>query len=199
MNLKSLVPVALLAVLAAGCAAAASSSEGVSADSADLTAAKTDLAIERELETATKGLTYTSESDYPWTYVIAKGTPTTASGELSVDDVRALFGSYVDNDPDTDKPIAKLLSETRTFAEWTDGDFTDCDPKNTNEPGSALACLRTQKMDTALKANLGDLKVYLFGANGSEGIVEGTAVSVFIVGRTPRGNWAGVRTIAIWT
>ena len=199
MNLNVLASAALLAALAAGCAAGASSNDGASASSADLTTGKTDLAIQTELDAAAKGLTYTSESDYPWTYVTAKSTPAPASGALTVDDVRALFGSYVDDDPDADKPIAKLVSETRSFAEWTSGDFTDCDTTSTNDPVDAAACLRTQKMDTLLEANLGDLKVYLFGASGADGLVDGTAVSVFIVGRTPEGNWAGVRTIAIWT
>ena len=43
------------------------------------------------------------------------------------------------------------------------------------------------------------IKVFYFGRNGSRGHVDGVGGSVIIVGRSPSGNLAGVRTIAIWT
>ena len=41
--------------------------------------------------------------------------------------------------------------------------------------------------------------MFYFGSRGAAGAVDGTAVSVLLVGRTPSGNYAGVRTLAIWT
>lgn len=51
-------------------------------------------------------------------------------------------------------------------------------------------------LDAAVDANLTDIEVFYYGGPG---YVDGVAVSIIIVGRTPNGNLAGVRTIAIWT
>lgn len=189
MKALTFLPAAALALtLAAGCAGTASTDTG----SADITAeTKSDAAIKAAIESAAKDVIYISESDYPWSYVTAKGDPA-GNGPLSVEQVRTLFASYVDGDPDTDKPMAKLASETRTWEEWTEGELGE--PCEGNED-----CLRSQKLYETLGAELTDRQVFIFGQDGSDGYVNGVAVSIFVVGRTPQGNWAGVRTIAIWT
>ena len=56
-----------------------------------------------------------------------------------------------------------------------------------------------RNLEQVLEANLTDVHVFYFGANRSAGKVDGIGVSVFIIGRTPAGTLAGVRTLAIWT
>ena len=60
-------------------------------------------------------------------------------------------------------------------------------------------CVQMRDFEAVLEANLSDIQVFYFGADGEPGNVEGTGVSIFIVGRSPKGNLVGVRTIAIWT
>ena len=153
---------------------------------------KTDAQVKAEIEAATVGANYTSESDYGFTFVSAK-----LNGETSMTQalVRAKVASFVDADPDTDKPLAKLYGETRTWTEWKK-DFSACVPDQSPEPAD---CAIINKMDDVLAKNLRGIKVFYFGREGSRGHVDGVGVSVIIVGRTPSGNLAGVRTIAIWT
>ena len=60
-------------------------------------------------------------------------------------------------------------------------------------------CVKQVALDAVLEANLTDIKIYYFGHRGGLDIVHGDNVSIIVVGRTPEGNLAGVRTIAFWT
>lgn len=195
-----LAALALSASLAIGCAGASSSVEPTPAGesdneaefSQDIVKSQTDAKVKAEIEAAAKGANFTSESDFPFHYVSAK-----LSGEKTVTEalVRKELASFVDNDPDTDKPLAKLVGMSKSFTEWKK-DFTGCKP---DEAPSPEDCAQITKMNEALAKNLRGIRVFYFGRDGSPGHVDGVAVSVLIVGRTPAGNLAGVRTIAIWT
>ncbi len=199
-RLASLSLVALsisFAALEGGCASesaadTANAGDGNEADFAQELKSKSDAQVQAEIEAAAVGANYTSESDYGFTFVSAK-----LNGETSMTQalVRAKVASFVDADPSTDKPLAELYAETRTWTEWKKG-YSACVPDQSPDPAD---CAIIQKMDDVLARNLRGIKVFYFGRNGSRGHVDGVGVSVIIVGRTPSGNLAGVRTIAIWT
>jgi hypothetical protein len=198
-RLASLSLVALtlsFAALAGGCASETAAADAAGdeneADFAQEIKSKTDAQVQAEIEAAAVGANYTSESDYGFKFVSAK-----LNGETSMTQalVRAKVASFVDADPDTDKPLAKLYAETRTWAEWKRG-YSACVPDQSPDPAD---CAIINKMDDVLAKNLRGIKVFYFGRDGSRGHVDGVGVSIIIVGRTPSGNLAGVRTIAIWT
>ena len=183
--------------LGAGCvsedgASAAAAIDENTADFAQDIKSKTDAQVQAEIEAAAVGANFTSESDYGFTFVSAK-----LEGQTSVTQalVREKLASFVDADPATDKPLASLYASTKTFAEWKRG-YAACVPDQSPDPAD---CAIINKMDAVLDKNLRGIKVFYFGKNGSRGRVDGVGVSVIIVGRTPSGNLAGVRTIAIWT
>jgi hypothetical protein len=183
-----------LAAFGAGCAGEteAPAADENEADFAQEIRSKTDAQVKAEIEAAAVGANYTSESDYGFKFVSAK-----LNGETSMTQalVRAKVASFVDADPDADKPLATLYAETRTWTEWKKG-YADCKPDQSPEPAD---CAIINKMDDVLAKNLRGIKVFYFGREGSRGHVDGVGVSIIIVGRTPSGNLAGLRTIAIWT
>jgi Nuclease A inhibitor-like protein len=207
-RLSVLAALALSVSLAAGCAGASSA---VDADpsaqddnegefSQDIVKAQTDAKVKAEIEEALKGANFTSESDFPFHYLSATlATKLSADKAVTETLVRKELASFVDKDPDTDKPLAKLVGMTTTFTSWKK-DFTPASGGCSDDVSpSAADCAAVTKMNAALAKNLRGIKVYYFGRAGTQGHVDGVAVSVIIVGRTPSGNLAGVRTIAIWT
>jgi hypothetical protein len=198
--------VALSFALTAGCSTSSANESGSSSrpaiggDIADEQEAdfeqelksKTDAQVTAEIAPAAVGANYTSESDYGFKFVSAK-----LSGQTSMTQalVREKVGAFVDADPDTDKPLASLYASTSTFKEWR-ANTANCQP---DEAPSPEDCATINKMNAVLEKNLRGIKVFYFGRDGSRGHVDGVAVSVIIVGRTPAGNLAGLRTIAIWT
>jgi hypothetical protein len=54
-------------------------------------------------------------------------------------------------------------------------------------------------LEAALEGSLTSVNVFYFGSVGAPGSVDGTGVSIFLVGRTPSGKLVGVATLAIWT
>ncbi len=200
-GVASLALLSLASVLSLGVGTGCTSEDGASAatagdestaDFAQDIKSKTDAQVQAEIEAAAVGASFTSESDYGFTFVSAK-----LEGQTSMTQalVRAKVASFVDADPATDKPLATLYASTRTFAEWKK-DYAACVPDQSPDPAD---CAIITKMNAALDKNLRGIKVFYFGKNGSRGRVDGVGVSVIIVGRTPSGNLAGVRTIAIWT
>lgn len=184
----------LLSTVACGESASATD-DGANEPEAEFSAevrSKTDAQVKADIEAAAAGNLYTSESDYPFTWVEAK-----LEGQTSItqDLVRTKLASYVDNDEAADKPLASLVAMNGTFAEWK-RNYLSCDANA--YPGPA-ECAKMKVMNDALEKNLRGIKVIYFGREGTRGHVDGVGVSIFIVGRTPQGNLAGVRTIAIWT
>ncbi len=162
----------------------------------------TDADVEAALRLAAEGAIYISEGDYGFSYV---GAEIDEGAAITDALVREAFAQYIDNDPDTDKPLADLYVMK---GEW-DGWFTDAAACGEEDDDYyAEMCLEQAQMDAALAENLTDIQIFYFGSyggtytdgNGDEvEYVDGVAVSIVIVGRTPEGNLAGVRTIAIWT
>ncbi len=151
----------------------------------------TDAQIQAELEAASEGLLYTSESDFPFTFVSAP-----LSGEITESAVRAAFGDEVEGDEAADKPMADLVSMNATWETWK-GQEHSCQDKE--DPESMVVCAQMRNFEAVLEANLSDIEVFYFGSKGVPGDVQGTGVSIIIVGRSPDGNMVGVRTVAIWT
>lgn len=152
-----------------------------------------DATIQAELEKAATGLTFMSESDYPFEYVhgaLAAGAPITEAV------VRAELGAYIEADPAADKPVSSLVAMSGTWQSWKDAQYNCGDPED--EVGQAL-CQKMRNLEQVLESNLKDVQVFYFGAKGAPGDVQGIGVSVFLVGRSPSGSLVGVRTLAIWT
>lgn len=151
----------------------------------------TDAQIQTEIETASEGLLYMSESDFPFTFVKAP-----LDGDITEAKVRAAFADEVDGDEAADKPMADLVSMNATWETWK-GQEHSCQDKE--DPDSMVVCEQMRNFEAVLEANLSDIQIFYFGGKGDPGDVEGIGVSIFIVGRSPEGNLVGVRTIAIWT
>ena len=185
---------ALLFSTAVACGEPASDS-GASDPDGELSAdvvSKTDAQVKADIEAAAQGVLYVSESDYPFTWVEAK-----LEGQTSITQelVRAKLASYVDDDEAADKPLASLVAMNGNWPEWK-RDYLSCDANAYPGPEE---CAKMKVLNDALEKNLRGVKVMYFGRDGTRGHVDGVGVSIFIVGRTPQGNHAGVRTIAIWT
>ena len=151
----------------------------------------TDAEVQSQIEKAAEGLTYMSESDFPFMFVSAP-----LAGEIDEAAVREAFADVVDNDESADKPLADLVSMSQSWDEWKAAEHS-CQDKEDSE--SMVICAQMRNFESVLESNLTDIQIFYFGANGEPGNVDGTAVSIFIVGRSPEGNLVGVRTIAIWT
>lgn len=153
-----------------------------------------DADIQDEIETASEGILYTSESDYPFTFVSAdmNGTKPGLTEEL----VRQKFAAVVDADEDADRPMADLVSMSATWETWKGQQHNCSDPEDVE---GAELCAKTRNLEQVLESNLKDIQVFYFGGHGEPGDVQGIGVSIFIVGWSPEGNLVGVRTLAIWT
>ena len=152
------------------------------------------IAIEKGAEDAWYGAIHGSESDYPFTYVEAS---LDEGEEITLELIREKFGEFADSEPDTDAPIAEMFGEVKT--DWQNvADICD-DPEEAEYNDYTQDCAEMAEIDAALAANLTDIKAYWFGTDGSPGNVEGVTIHIFIIGRTPDGKLAGVRTITVWT
>ena len=153
----------------------------------------TDKQVQAELEQAAQDAIYVSESDEGFQYVYASldGADSTVTEKL----VRSKLAKYVDNDSNVDGPMSELYAMSGSLEEWK-SDFSNCDEDSYPGPHE---CAELQEMLEGLELNLHGIKIFYFGSNGEPGSVDGVAVSVFLVGRTPAGNLAGFRTVAIWT
>lgn len=147
-----------------------------------------------EAEAASAGLLYMSESDFPFSFVSAPLSSATAPIDEAA--VRKAFSSVVDADASADKPMASNVSMSQSWETWQAAEHMCSDP---NDEVMVEQCKKMRNLEQVLGANLTDIQVFYFGAKGTPGDVQGIGVSIFLVGRTPDGQIAGVRTIAIWT
>lgn len=154
---------------------------------------KTDDEIKAIVEKAADGAWYSSEGDYPYSWVHAKLDDTTA--EITEALVREKLASFIDNDEAADKPLASLYADEGKWEDWTAPQ--ECDQEE--DEYYREICASQERLVQALDENLSDVKVFYFGSSGAPGKVDGVAVSIILVGKTPSGNLAGVRTLAIWT
>jgi hypothetical protein len=131
---------------------------------------KTDEQILQELTAATDGLLYMSESDYPFATFTWPG-PDAPTPET----VRAW-----ENEPD--KPC-----EADDFARMFRAPTTEF--PGVNEPGKERV-RRFRALVALLQENLADICVIRTGA---------AQKNVYILGRSPKGNWLGLKTQAVET
>jgi len=130
----------------------------------------TDAQLIDELEGATRGLTYMSESDHPFE-VFDWG-----ANEPTPEFLRRLGGG------DADAPV-----ETQTPAEFFRAATSEPDWKGAEELALAR---RFQALLRLLEENLSDLKVFRVGTIN---------MPVYVAGRTPSGVWLGVSTRVVET
>jgi hypothetical protein len=123
------------------------------------------------LKQATKGLKYQSESDAPFKTFVWKDR-----GRLTKQKVLELSG----HQPGTPIEEVKLAD---FFADLTEEqDWHGADEKKTVE--------RYKNLLKTIKDNLSGAKVYKVGDVNRD---------IYIVGKTPAGDWAGVQTKAVET
>lgn len=130
----------------------------------------TDEKIIEELREATRGLTFMSESDYPFE-VFNWGT-----AEPTDEYLRGLAGEAADAPVET-KTTADFFRNAAAEAEW----------KNAEQLDTAR---KFQTLLRLLEQNLTDLKVFRVGAIN---------IPVYVAGRSAAGNWLGVSTRVVET
>jgi hypothetical protein len=123
------------------------------------------------LKRATKGLLYTSESDAPFETVHWEGV-----GELSGEKVREL-GGHKKKDPVQQESLDDFFADLVQEQDWQ-GAEERADVK------------KYRRLLTTLRKQLTDLRVYRVGR---------VNVTLYVVGKTPEGDWAGVKTTAVET
>ena len=130
----------------------------------------TDEQLLNELREATRGLTYMSESDYPFE-VFNWG-----AAEPTQDFLRGLTGEASDVQVETTS-AANFFRVAVSEAEW----------KNADQLNEAR---RFQTLLRLLEQNLTNLRVYRVGA---------VNIPVYVAGRAASGNWLGVSTRVVET
>lgn len=138
-----------------------------------------------ELEAAVEGVTYPSESDYPWTvFTFACAAPPTA------DSVKELIAPvYVQNPDET--PLADRLVVVRTMAQLFDPLTV---PKDWWEPDNYAQAEKYVAIREVLEDNLTDLQVFRLSAPDEMG-----AVDIYVIGATADGDLVGMWTVSIET
>jgi hypothetical protein len=130
----------------------------------------TDAQLLDELREATRGLTYMSESDYPFeVFDWGKDEPTPEF-------LRGLGNS------DAEEPV-----ETRTPAQFFRVATSEPDWKGAEELSVAM---RFQALLRLLEQNLSDLKVFRVGTIN---------IPVYVAGRSADGSWLGISTRVVET
>lgn len=132
---------------------------------------KSDEQLCEELREATRGLLFTSESDYPFEVIKWEGIE-----EISPDYLREAAGQ------DKSAPV-----EERTIADFFRVATGEQEWKGEAELKSAK---RYQSLVRLLEDNLKGVKVYRVGRIN---------IGVYVVGRSGEGNWLGVSTRVVET
>jgi hypothetical protein len=131
---------------------------------------KTDEQLLEELERATEGLLFMSESDYPFQTVLWRGR-----AEVTSEYLRELTGQ--DNAPVEVVSVDDFFRAAASEPDWK------------GEQELALA-KRYQALVRLLKEHLHDMKVYRVG---------GSDKAVYIVGRNSAENFVGISTRVVET
>ena len=132
---------------------------------------KRDAQLIEELERAIAGLLFMSESDYPFSAFVWKGNRL-----ITEDYLREQAGSA------KDAPV-----KTQSVDEFFRAAVSEPDWKGEEELALAK---RYQTLVRWLKENLQDPKVYRIGE---------IDIPVYVLGRSPEGNWIGISTRVIET
>lgn len=141
------------------------------------------LALRTELERATSGMLWMSESDHPFTWVAFDGA---ADRVRSVADFKALLGV---------EPARP--AEERTLAQ-TLGWRVEHQPGAT--PEEAAEVDRYRALVRLLEGRLTEVRVYRVGDPDTTALGDLLgAIGVFVVGRNAHGDLVGLRTVAVET
>ncbi|MCW8140831.1 MAG: hypothetical protein KIT58_18165 [Planctomycetota bacterium] len=143
------------------------------------------LRLRADLEVATSGMLWMSESDHPFSWVQLDGA---ADGVRSVADFKAALGV---------EPARP--AEERTL-EATLGWRTRHQPDETPEEADEVE--RYVRLQALLQARLTDVRVYRVAPPGAAGSSNGDlfgAIDVYFVGRNAHGDLVGLRTVSVET
>ena len=132
---------------------------------------KSDEQIMSELEQATEGLLFMSESDRPFELVRWEGTD-----EISSSHLRQLTGEAEDA-PVTVQSLEDFFRTAASEEDW----------HNAEQRADAK---KYQALERLLKENLNDIKVYRVGE---------TSIPIYIVGKSASGSWLGLSTRVVET
>jgi hypothetical protein len=132
---------------------------------------KSDEEIQQQLERAVAGLLVMSEADYPFE-IVSWG----ATREITPDYLRTQAGAAPGATVQVLSP-EKFFGQAMSEPEWKGAD-------------ELAAARRYQALVRLLKENLDEPKVYRVGEIN---------IPVYIVGRTPSGNWLGLSTRVVET
>ncbi len=140
------------------------------------------------LEQAVAGVTYPSESDYPWVVVgFADAAPVT---EANVKQVIAAV--YVPHDGEP--ALADRAIELRTLGQLIDPLTT---PQDWWDDYNKMVAAQYTEIRAVLESKLVDIQVFRFGKQ--QGNVLQGAVDVYVLGVTPDGDVVGMWTVSIET
>jgi Nuclease A inhibitor-like protein len=135
-----------------------------------------DLDLVEQLQNAASGLLWISESDYPFEAFVWNIQSSNPENFLRAQQLRQYTGHA------SDTPV-KTLEIDRFFAPATR-------VENWHDESKAKEVLQYQALVKQLKDELKNLSVYLLGT---------VELDIYIIGKTPSGNWAGLSTKAIET
>lgn len=133
---------------------------------------KSDTQLIEELERATEGLLFMSESDYPFEIV----RPESFSEEETPRALRRLAGEAEDAPVET-RSVEDFFGVAAAEAEWKSAEALE-------------TARRYQALLSLLKENLTDVRVYRIGTIN---------IPVYIVGRSSEGNLLGLSTRVVET
>lgn len=140
------------------------------------------------LEMAVAGVTYPSESDYPWVVVgFADAAPVS---EANVKDVIA--GVYVPHEGEA--PLVDRAIEQRTLAQLMDPLTV---PQDWWDDYNKMVAAQYTEIRAVLATKLVDIQVFRLGELSGD-VLQG-AVDIYVLGATPDGDVVGMWTVSIET
>jgi hypothetical protein len=140
------------------------------------------------LEMAVAGVTYPSESDYPWVVVgFADAAPVS---EANVKDVIA--GVYVPHEGQA--PLVDRAIEQRTLAQLMDPLTV---PQDWWDDYNKMVAAQYTEIRAVLATRLVDIQVFRLGELSGD-VLQG-AIDIYVLGATPDGDVVGMWTVSIET
>ncbi|MBA3546865.1 MAG: hypothetical protein H0T76_10310 [Nannocystis sp.] len=140
------------------------------------------------LETAVAGVTYPSESDYPWVVVgFAGAAPVTEANVKQV--IAAVYVPHEGEAALVDRAI-----EPRTLAQLIDPLTT---PQDWWDDYNKMVAAQYTEIRAVLESKLVDIQVFRLGEQ--QGNVLQGAVDIYVLGATPDGDVVGMWTVSIET
>ncbi len=140
------------------------------------------------LEMAVAGVTYPSESDYPWVVVgFADAAPVS---EANVKDVIA--GVYVPHEGQA--PLVDRAIEQRTLAQLMDPLTV---PQDWWDDYNKMVAAQYTEIRAVLETRLVDIQVFRLGELSGD-VLQG-AIDIYVLGATPDGDVVGMWTVSIET